>query len=801
MQSIPQLVSDLALLLAVAAVATIVCKRFKQPLVLGYVVAGFLVSPAIGWIPNIVETADVSTWSQIGVIFLMFGLGLQFSVVKLTTVGRSALVTAAVEMSLMIAAGFACGTLLGWSASTSVFLGGMLAISSSSIIVKTFGELGLRGKGFAQLVFGVLVIEDIAGVFLLVVLSTMAVSASVDGGAVAVRIGRMALYLVVWFALSVILVPSALKRLRSELNDEILLIASIALCLGMVVLADAIGFSSALGAFLAGSILAGTVHAKRVDALFKPLKDLFGAVFFVSVGMQVTPSAVMGNLGPIVTIAAVAIVGRSLFCGLGALLSGASLKTSVMSGLSLAQIGEFSFIIAALGSSLGVTPDFLYPVIVTVSVLTTLASPFLVKNSERVYLLLVRILPDRLFALRREHLQRAQEDEGEPNMWVDFLKRWALKLGLVVLAGIASVEVLMKVALPPLSGFVPETVLNPLLAGVGIFVTGLFLSNLFYTGRKNEFGVLWMKSRRNHVPLAALMLASAAASCGVVAYIVHAAGARQSVWMFALAAVCSLLLARSRTLHSWFLKLETSFVGNLNESILAERLANVDEEERAHWVEEHLYVVEVEASRTLRRLGAERSSDFLFGIAHNLDLMAIERDGERIGSQALARLTKEELTRRINDPADPLGIREGDVLTFLGTEDEVDAYLQTLLREDSIDEEDATSDSLEHYVAAHPDKLDLACVSLAVEAGSPFAGKTIAVVDFKGAFGCLVVAHEHEKLLKMKPSRNTRLFPDDRIWLVGEATAARSLAESAQDEEAPGPRVAEHAAEERIAVP
>ena len=471
MQSIPQLVNDLALLLAVAAVATIVCRRFKQPLVLGYVVAGFLVSPAIGWIPNIVETADVSTWSQIGVIFLMFGLGLQFSVVKLTTVGRPALVTAVVEMSLMIAAGFACGTLLGWSPSTSLFLGGMLAISSSSIIVKTFGELGLRTKAFAQLVFGVLVIEDIAGVFLLVVLSTVAVSASVDGGAVAVRIGRMALYLVVWFALSVILVPSALKRLRSELNDEILLIASIALCLGMVVLADAIGFSSALGAFLAGSILAGTVQAKRVDALFKPIKDLFGAVFFVSVGMLVTPAAVTENLGAIVVIALVAIIGRSLFCGLGALLSGATLKTSVMSGLSLAQIGEFSFIIAALGSATGVTPDFLYPVIVTVSVATTLASPLLVKNSERIYHLLVRVLPESLFALRHEHLERAQEEDGEPNLWVDYLKRWTLKLGLVVLAGIASVEVLMNTALPLLSGFVPEAVLNPLLAAVGIFVT------------------------------------------------------------------------------------------------------------------------------------------------------------------------------------------------------------------------------------------------------------------------------------------------------------------------------------------
>ena len=777
MQSIPQLVSDLALLLAIAAVATIVCKRLKQPLVLGYVVAGFLVSPAIGWIPNIVETADVSTWSQIGVIFLMFGLGLQFSVVKLTTVGRPALVTAVTEMSLMIAAGFACGTLLGWSPTTSVFLGGMLAISSSSIIVKTFSELGLRGKGFAQLVFGVLVIEDIAGVFLLVVLSTMAVGASADGGAVAVRIGHMALYLVVWFALSVILVPSALRRLRSQLDDEILLVASIALCLGMVVLADAIGFSSALGAFLAGSILAGTVQAKRVEALFKPIKDLFGAVFFVSVGMLVTPSAVAENLGAIAVIAAVAVAGRSLFCGLGALLSGASLKTAVMSGLSLAQIGEFSFIIAALGSSLGVTPDFLYPVIVTVSVVTTLASPLLVKNSERIYHLLVRILPDRLIALRHERQEHVQEEEAGPNLWTDYLKHWALKLGLVVLSGIASVEVLLNIAPHLMSGFVPDSVLRAFLAAVGIFVTGMFMSNLFYTGRKNEFGVLWMKSRRNHVPLALLMLVSATACCGMVVYIVHAAGARQSVWMFVLAALCSLLLARSRTLHSWFLKLETSFVGNLNESILAERLASAGDEERAHRVEESLYLVEVEASRTLRRLGTERSSDFLFGIAHNLDLMALERAGERIGSEALARLTKEELVRRINDPADPLGIREGDVLTFLGTEDEVDAYLQTLLREDSIDEDDAVSVSLEEYAAAHPAQLELTCVSLVVETGSAFAGKTIAAIDFKALFGCLVVAHEHEALLKMKPSRNTRLFPDDRIWLVGSVEETRALQE------------------------
>jgi CPA2 family monovalent cation:H+ antiporter-2 len=398
MQNLPQLITDLALILAVAAVVTIACRRFRLPLVVGYVLAGFLVGPAIVWVPTVVDTASITTWSDIGVIFLMFGLGLEFSVLKLTTVGRPAIVTAATEMSLMIALGLIVGTLLGWPFVMSLFLGGMLAISSSSIIVKTFTDLGIKGQGFAELVFGVLVIEDIAAVFLLAVLSTVGAGAGADPADVALKIGRMALYLIIWFALSVIVVPSALKRIRDTVNDEILLVASIALCFGMAALAVGIGFSSALGAFMAGSILAGTVQAPRIAALFKPLKDLFGAVFFVSVGMLVAPLAVLDNLGAVVLLAVVTVAGRSLFCCLGALLSGQSLRTAVKAGLSLAQIGEFSFIIAALGLSLGATADFLYPVIVTVSVVTSLASPLLVRNSERIYRLLVRALPARALA-------------------------------------------------------------------------------------------------------------------------------------------------------------------------------------------------------------------------------------------------------------------------------------------------------------------------------------------------------------------------------------------------------------------
>lgn len=777
MQDLPQLITDLALILAVAAVVTIACKRFRLPLVVGYVLAGFLVGPAVAWVPTVVDMASVTTWSDIGVIFLMFGLGLEFSVLKLATVGRPAVVTAAFEMSLMIAVGLVVGTLLGWSFVMSLFLGGMLAISSSSIIVKTFTDLGIKGQGFTELVFGVLVIEDIAAVFLLAVLSTMGGGADAGAADVALKIGRMALYLIVWFALSVIVVPSALKRIRNTVNDEILLIASIALCFGMAAFAVGIGFSSALGAFLAGSILAGTVQAPRVAALFKPLKDLFGAVFFVSVGMLVTPRAIVDNAGTVVVVAAVAVVGRSLFCCLGALLAGQSLRTAVKAGLSLAQIGEFSFIIAALGVSLGVTASFLYPVIVTVSVITSLASPLLVRNSERAYRLLVRLLPAGALAFleRREKAAEGDSDDEGETLWRDYLKRWFLKAGLVVLCAAASVELLVRMAPRLFHGIAPEPLLTGAFAALGILATGVFMANLFYTGRKNEFGALWMRRRRNRPALVALSAAALAVSFGSVLFIASAAGADDPAWMVLLAAVCTAALGRSRTLHSLFLKLETSFTGNLGESLLAERRASLDDEEHANWVEKHLYVVEVEAARTLKLLGTERSTDVMFGIAHNLDLMAIVRDGRRVDAERVARLSKEELSRRINDPSDPLGVREGDVLAFLGTEAEVDAYLQSMLKDGSLGEDEAESSMLEAYLANGPARFDAACFAIDVEAGSPFAGKTIASVDFKGAWGSLVVAHEHNALVRMKPSRNTPLFPGDRVWLVGDPARASEL--------------------------
>ncbi|WP_367271528.1 cation:proton antiporter [Slackia sp.] len=793
-------------MLAVAAIATIVCRRLKQPLVLGYVLAGFLVSPAISWFPDVSDTESISVWSEIGVIFLMFGLGLEFSITRLATAGRPAILTALIEMGLMMVAGFTCGTLLGWPLLTSLFLGGMIAISSTTIIAKTFDELHLKDKGFAGLVFGVLVIQDIAAVFLMVVLSTLAVGANIDGAAVSVKIGRMALYLIVWFVLTVIFVPVALQRIASFLTDEILLIASLALCLCMVALASAIGFSAALGAFLAGSILAGTVQAERIAKLVKPIKDLFGAVFFVSVGMLISPQAIADNAAIIAIVSLLVLVGMPLCVSLGALVSKQSLRTTVKCSMSMAQVGEFSFIIAALGSSLGVTEGFLHPVIVAVSVLTTLATPFYIKSSDAAYRTIVRMLPQTVLDSIDERAQaKAKESTPSSKLWMGHIKRWVVKVGLIALAAIASVEALNAIAGPLLARFAPDFVAGYAIAGISILVTSAFVSNLFHSvrsGRRNEFSVLWIKSRRNHLPLLALALLSTLVSVAAIVYIVHASKIGHTVWPYLFAVLTSVLLARSKAVHSFFLRIETRFIRNLNENIIAERRESLSDEEHVHWVEKHLYVTRIETTRMLRAkprplspesmlkiVGqsalpgeTEHSTGFLFGMAHGLDLIAIERDGRRIAGDTLARLSKPDLLRRIADAEDPLCVREGDVLTFVGTEDEVDSYLQHLLKDDVIDEDKALGESLEDYLSSSPSSPDITCFSFVVEAKSAFVGRTIANIDFKSAYGSLVVAIEHNLLLRMKPSRNTRLAAGDRIWLIGESGLASNLIDAADAE-------------------
>ena len=421
---LPELISDLAIMLLTAGVVTVIFKKIKQPLVLGYIVAGFLIGPYMPFFFTVADSASISTWSEIGVIVLMFGLGLEFNLHKLAQVGGTAIITALTEVGGMLLIGFGVGQLLGWGIMDSVFLGGMLSMSSTTIIIKAFDELGVRNQGFAQLVFGTLVIEDIAGIFMMIILSTLSVSQSISGGALAMKLALLVLYLALWLILGIYLLPTLMNKATPLMNDETLLVSSLGICFGMVLLANALGFSSALGAFMAGSLLAGTVHAERVEHLTSGVKDLFGSVFFLSVGMMLDPAMIVKYIVPILIITLVTLVGKLIFSSLGVLLSGQTLKNAVHCGCSLAQIGEFAFIIASLGLSLGVIADYIYPIIVSVSIITTLTTPSFIKGSDKLYEWLEKVLPSRLTEKLARYTDEEQSSKEKNGDWSAYLGRY-----------------------------------------------------------------------------------------------------------------------------------------------------------------------------------------------------------------------------------------------------------------------------------------------------------------------------------------------------------------------------------------
>lgn len=780
MEHIPQLVIDLALLLSAAAIATIVCRRFKQPLILGYVIAGFLVSPAIGWIPNVVDSESISTWSEIGVIFLMFGLGLEFSFVKLAKVGKSAAITALSEIVLMMTFGTFLGLALGWSFFTSLFLGAMLAVSSTTIIAKTVDELGLKGKKFANLAFGSLVVEDIASIFIMVVLSALAVGSASSGGAIFSQLGTMALYLIIWFVLSVLLVPSLIKKITHSLNDEILLITSVALCFLMVVLANVIGFSAALGAFLAGSILAGTEQVHRIEQLFKPLKDFFGAIFFVSVGMLVSPQMIVQNIVPILIVTVVTLLLKPLFSTVGALLAGQNLKTSVQTGMSLAQIGEFSFIIAGLGVSLGVTADFLYPIIVAVSVVTTITTPFYIKNSDKVYSVLEKILPPS-FVARLDHRASSNSKSTSNSNWSNFLKHWIVKLAMVVMAAIASVLLFSELIQPLLLLVLPEVATNIISTALTLAIVGVFITNLFFSIREGDFGKLRAESRRNHAPLMLTVLVNLAVSVGTILYVFFALGGTHTLWAIIPALFITLIFAWSRGVHTAFLKLENLFIVNLSQNTLAEQKALRNETDPLSWVEEQMYVTTVKACHFSERAGRLISIDLAKALSCHLDLLSIKHNGTLVDPERICHLNKIELQRAISDQTDPLSIQQNDELCFIGTEDEIKAYLKSLDSFEPKHNEYASYVSLKkHLASSESDEQAITLQRLAVDSDSLFKGKTISSSGLKSHYGYLVLALEHNSLPVIKPSRNTLISQGDYLWIIGNSNANKLQPQGAE---------------------
>ena len=422
MHGLHPLIVDLTLITIYAAITTLLFKKLKQPMVLGYLLAGIFAGPYFNLVPTVTDRANLSLWADIGVIFLLFSLGLEFSFKKMLAVGKSAMITAMLNIFLMLFVGYYVGMLLGWSTTDSFFLGSMISMSSTTIIIKAFDDLSIKKQKFTDLVFGVLVIEDIAGVLMLVLLPAVAAGHGINGGEIGLSILKFMAFLILCFVVGIYLIPTALRKLKDFVNDEMLLLVAVALCLSMVFLAVYFGFSSALGAFIMGSILSETGVIERVEHIIKPLKDFFGAVFFVTVGMMVNPQMFVTYAYPICVITLVVLCGMVMFSIFGFVVSGQNLKTAVSGAFSLAQVGEFAFIIATLGMSLGVIDSFVYPIIVAVSVITTFLTPIMIKSAPKAQKLLERSLPEKWLAFINQNAKLSKETTQEEQLWADLFK-------------------------------------------------------------------------------------------------------------------------------------------------------------------------------------------------------------------------------------------------------------------------------------------------------------------------------------------------------------------------------------------
>ena len=519
------LVKDLALILISAGVFTIISKALKQPLILGYIVAGFLVGPHMGLFPTVSSTAEVKEWSDIGIIFLLFALGLEFSFKKLIKVGSSALITAMTQCVGMFILGFLVGEAIGWSNMESIFLGGMLSMSSTTIIFKAFDDMGLRHERFAGLVLSVLIIEDILAIVLMVMLSTLAVSKEFEGSQMLTSILQLGFFLILWFAIGIYLIPLFLKKAKPLLNEETLLITALALCFGMVVFASAVGFSAAFGAFVMGSILAETTEAKQIEHLVAPVKNLFGAVFFVSVGMMVDVALIIEYIVPILCIIVAIMLGQTILSTCGFLLSGQSLKTAMKCSYSLTQIGEFAFILATLGTSLHVTSDFLYPIVVAVSVFTTFTTPYMIRLAEPAYNVVARVLPAKwITKLERNVSEEAEEHETNEmhQLWRSEFKRYVFIVLINSVLCLAVIAVMYYYGAPLIYGMLPAPWSGIVTAFFTLSICGPFLWSLMRQGGNSDnVNRLWYEGGRNErVKITAFAILRLVIAAAIIAYII-----------------------------------------------------------------------------------------------------------------------------------------------------------------------------------------------------------------------------------------------------------------------------------------
>lgn len=739
---IPVLISDLAVMLITAGLITILFKKIKQPLVLGHILAGFLISSYFPFFPTVVDTDSITTWSEIGIIFLMFHLGLEFNLHKLARVGSTAIITAIVEVIGILAVGFLAGRLLGFGVMDSVFLGGMLSMSSTTIIIKAFDELQLRGKKFTELVFGTLVIEDIVGIFMMVILSTISVSKNVTGGQVAGSLSLMILYLIIWLILGIYFLPTFLNRTIKLMNDEMLLIVSLGVCFGMVILANALGFSSALGAFLSGSLLAGTVHVERIEHLTKGVKDLFGAVFFLSVGMLVNPQTLVDYAAPIIVITAVTIFGKLIFSSLGMLLSGQTLDNALKCGFSLAQIGEFAFIIASLGMSLGVTGDYLYPIVVSVSVITTFTTPFCIKTAPKFISVIEKHLPDNLVAKLNKYTSEDQAEKEKDNDWYLYIKKYFRRVvvfgGLMLAIAIFGIHV----AEPALSGYMSKTAADTLTCVLIYVFMAPFVGPMMNL-HNNLFTSLWLKRKSFRLPLIVLNLIKVAIAVSIAMIPLAVLFNVKAIWLFFIIVGIMVILGRSDGMTGWYLQLETRFLRNFNERIIKREEALGMKET---WLDNKLHIISFFAPKEGEFLGTPlRELDW--GYRYNVYVVKIQRG-----------------THTYILPKENVSIQAGDKVYVVGEEMAIMNFYKI------IDSEPCKRmRTVRQFMdSGYPDvDKALAICAVKITGQEDFAGKSIKNGNVRSHWNCMILGLQRKGLTVIMPNASMIISKGDIMWVMG----------------------------------
>jgi len=742
MAEIPELINDLAYILISAGIVTLIFKKLKQPLVLGYIVAGFLVSPHMPYTASVVDTASVHLWADIGVMFLLFSLGLDFSFKKILKMGASPIISTSSIIFFMAMLGVIVGHLFGWSKMDCIFLGGMLAMSSTTIIYKAFDDLGLRQQQFASLVMSVLILEDILAIVMMVMLSAIAAGDNPDGGQMLESVVKIGFFLVLWLVVGIFAIPAFLRKIRRLVNDEVLLIVALGLCCAMAVFSTKVGFSSAFGAFIMGSILAETIEAEHIEKLVEPVKNLFGAIFFVSVGMLVDPQILVDYALPILALVLTIIIGQSTLGSFAFMLGGESLKSAMRCGFSMAQIGEFSFIIASLGLSLGVISDFLYPVVVAVSVITTFLTPYMIRLATPAYNHLEHRLPSRIIKLLNKQSMSRPETK-EKSLWKQLITQMITNTLVYAILTSATIAVMFTFFLP----FMHELLPGENLRIYGNIITGLltillispFLrAMVMKKNRSEEWRQLWEESNKNRLPLLFTILVRVIIAVTYIFFICHRLSHLTNAIVITIGLIAVALMVVSRTVKQRSIKLERLFMLNLRSR---------DIEAQVHGKKRPLY-----EGRLLDRdihiadFSVPMNSQWMGSTLKQLNL------GRKYGVHVSSIL---RANFRLNIPDGDYIIFPGDRLQVIGSDEQVSKFANAIKTE--VIGEDFDLENREMKLR-----------QLIIGEDSPFIGKNLKDSGIRSLYSCMVIGLEEgkENLSRLDPNR--RFEEGDILWIVGE---------------------------------